>query len=156
MQKIDAQPLRYGRSGTTPTGAGQTPPPNSAGARHLEERYWKAIELVGNPTPTQEPNREAHLLFQVGGRVSGSDGCNRITGSYELKGDSVTFGQMAGTQMECTTTGEIERAFREALKRGDLEVEQLESAGVRSTGSDARQVPAQLPSRSNCETVGRH
>jgi putative lipoprotein len=43
--------------------------------------------------------------------VSGSDGCNRISGSYDLKGDAVTFGQMAGTQMACLDTGESERAF---------------------------------------------
>src|SRR5688572_28647168 len=28
--------------------------------------------------------------FQPGNRVSGSDGCNQITGNYELKGDVIT------------------------------------------------------------------
>jgi putative lipoprotein len=97
-------------------GAGQTAPATPAGARPLEGTYWKAIELAGKPTPAQDANREAHLLFQAEGRVSGSDGCNRMTGSYELKGDVVTFGQMVGTQMACLNTGEIERAFRDALK----------------------------------------
>ena len=36
--------------------------------------------------------------------------------SYELKGDGITFGQVAGTQMACLNTGEIERAFRDGLK----------------------------------------
>ena len=48
--------------------------------------------------------------------MSGSDGCNRITGSYELKEEVVKFGQMAGTQMACIDTAETERAFRAALK----------------------------------------
>jgi len=97
-------------------GAGQTAAPNPAGSRPLEGTYWKAIELAGKSAPTQDATREVHLLFQAGGRVSGSDGCNRVTGSYELKGDVVTFGQMVGTQMACVDTGEIERAFRDALK----------------------------------------
>ena len=44
------------------------------------------------------------------------DGCNQMSGSYELKGEAVTFGQMVGTQMACIDTGEIERGFRDALK----------------------------------------
>jgi heat shock protein HslJ len=39
-----------------------------------------------------------------------------MTGGYQLKGDAVTFGQMAGTQMACMDTADIARAFRDALK----------------------------------------
>jgi heat shock protein HslJ len=63
--------------------------------RPLEATYWKAIELAGKPLPTQDATREAHLVFQTGGRLSGSDGCNRIVGSYELKGDGIAFRQTA-------------------------------------------------------------
>ena len=97
-------------------GAGQITPPSARSPRPLEGTYWKAIELAGKSTPTQDPKREAHLLFQTGGRVAGSDGCNQVTGSYELQGDVVRFGQMAGTQMACLNTGEIDRGFRDALK----------------------------------------
>ncbi len=96
-------------------GAGQTPPPSAAGTRPLEGTYWKAIELAGKPTPTQDLKREAHLQFQAG-RVSGSDGCNRLTGTYQLNGDRVTFGQMAGTQMACLNPSGTEAPFRDALK----------------------------------------
>jgi heat shock protein HslJ len=85
-------------------------------AGHWRERIGKAIELAGKPTPAQDPKREAHLQFEAGGRVSGSDGCNRITGSYQLSGERVTFGQMAGTQMACVDSSETEAAFRDALK----------------------------------------
>ena len=97
-------------------GASQTAQAKPGGPKPLEGTYWKAVELAGMPVPSEDPTREAHLLFQAAGRVSGSDGCNRITGSYELKGDAITFGQMAGTQMACLNTAEIERPFREALK----------------------------------------
>jgi heat shock protein HslJ len=89
---------------------------STAMAQSVEGTYWKATELAGKPTPTQEPKREAHLQFQAGGRVSGSDGCNRITGTYELKGDRVTFGQMVGTQMACLKPSGTEQPFRVALK----------------------------------------
>jgi heat shock protein HslJ len=88
----------------------------SARDRPLEGTYWKALELAGRPTPTQDPKREAHLLFHPAGRMSGSDGCNRITGTYALKGDGVAFGEMTGTQTACLDTGDIDRAFRDALK----------------------------------------
>jgi putative lipoprotein len=94
-------------------GTGQTSP-GSCGSRPLEGTYWKAIELAGKPTPTQDPTREAHLQFQ-GGRVSGSD-CNRITGSYQLSGDRITFGPIAGTQMVCLNPSGTEGPLRDALK----------------------------------------
>jgi heat shock protein HslJ len=78
--------------------------------------YWKAVVLAGISVPTLPANREAHLVFQSGGRLSGSDGCNRIVGSYTLKGEAVTFGQVAGTQMACPDTSDVERRFRSALK----------------------------------------
>jgi heat shock protein HslJ len=94
-------------------GANQT---TSAQTTPLGETYWKLVEVAGRPTPAQDVSREANLQFDANGQVSGSDGCNRITGSYQMKGDTVTFGQMAGTQMACINTGATDRAFREALK----------------------------------------
>ena len=93
-----------------------TSPPAAAGGRSLEGTYWRAIELAGKPTPAQDPKREAHLLFQPGGRVSGSDGCNRITAGYQRQDDALTFGQIAGTRMACADSAEIEGAFQAALK----------------------------------------
>jgi heat shock protein HslJ len=49
--------------------------------------------------------------------VSGSGGCNRLTGSYELEGERLTFGRMAGTMMACRDGMDTERAFLDALSR---------------------------------------
>jgi heat shock protein HslJ len=97
-------------------GTGETAPPAAGGTRPLEGTRWTAAEFAGKPISTQDAKREAHLLFEAGGRVTGSDGCNRMTGTYELKGDVVTFGQMAITQMACIDSSGIERAFHDALK----------------------------------------
>jgi heat shock protein HslJ len=99
-------------------GTGQTPSPSPAVTTPLDKTYWRAIELAGQATPSQDAKREAHLVFESGSRLAGSDGCNRITGTYQLKGDAVTFGQMAATGMACIDSPpEIQRAFRDALKR---------------------------------------
>jgi heat shock protein HslJ len=87
----------------------QTNPP-------LEGTYWRAIELAGKPTPTQESERAPHLVFKGAGRISAADGCNTMTGSYELKADAVSFSQLAGTRTACLNSSEIERAFRDALR----------------------------------------
>jgi heat shock protein HslJ len=94
----------------------RTPSPDAGGTRPFEGTYWRAIELAGKTTPMQDPKREAHLQFQTGGRLSGSDGCNRLAGTYELNDDRVTFGQMAGTQMACLNPSGTEAPFRDALK----------------------------------------
>jgi heat shock protein HslJ len=119
----------------------------------LEGQYWKAIELAGKPTPAQDPQREAHLQFQAGGRVSGSDGCNRLTGTYQRSGDRLTFGQMAGTQMACLDAPGIEEAFRDALKnvaRFAIDADRLEffdASGARLAVFSATTAPPSRPSR---------
>jgi heat shock protein HslJ len=56
------------------------------------------------------------MLFGTDGRVSGSDGCNRLTGPYTVKGEAITFGPIAGTQMACPKTEEIANRLHAALK----------------------------------------
>lgn len=116
---------------------GATPAPMAAG-RALEGTYWRAIELAGKSTPAQDPKREAHLIFQPGGRVAGSDGCNRISGGYQRQDDALSFGPIAGTRMACPDSAEIEGAFQAALKgttrfriTGDR-LELLDASGART------------------------
>jgi heat shock protein HslJ len=86
-----------------------------SGPRPLAGTYWKAIELAGKPVPAQGSSHEAYLVLQEGGRVYGSDGCNRVAGTYRLKDTAVTFGEMAATRMACIDAGGIDVAFRDAL-----------------------------------------
>lgn len=83
--------------------------------RPLVGTYWKATVLAEKHVGGA-PARDAHLVFESDGRVSGSDGCNRLMGSYEVKGGAITFGQMGGTLMACIESQGIERAFRDAVK----------------------------------------
>ena len=96
--------------------AGASPATPAAGPP-FEKTYWKATELVGKPVPPASRNREAHLVFEQDGRMAGADGCNRITGTYERTAEAIKFGPLVSTRMACVDTGEIERAFREALQK---------------------------------------
>jgi heat shock protein HslJ len=84
----------------------------------LEGTAWNAVELSGTPVPAQsaDPDRAPHLVFGTGGRLSGADGCNRLTGPYTVKDNGVTFGQIAGTLMACPNTEEVARRFQAALQ----------------------------------------
>jgi heat shock protein HslJ len=84
-------------------------------SRPLEKTYWKATELDGKPVPAAQSTREVHIILGGSGRVGGSDGCNRIIGSYTLTGDGIKFGALAGTQMACPDTADTERGLRKAL-----------------------------------------
>lgn len=86
-------------------------------ATPLENTYWRAVSLAGQPVVSPDARAEAHLQFTAEGRVTGSDGCNRVMGTYALTGDTIAFGPMAGTKMACSETAATERAFGEALTR---------------------------------------
>ena len=49
--------------------------------------------------------------------VSGSGGCNTLTGSYELDSDKLTFSQMASTRMACPEGMDTEKAYLKASPR---------------------------------------
>ena len=125
----------------------QTPPASAGGARPLEGTYWRVTELAGKPAPKQDPKSEAHLQFQVG-RVSGADGCNRLTGSYQLKGDRITFNQMAGTQMACLNASGTEGPFRDALNNASRltiaanRLDLFDAAGMRLATFEAGSDPS--------------
>jgi copper homeostasis protein (lipoprotein) len=96
-------------------------PGETCGARFatepLENTYWKLTRLGGTPVTVASRQREPHVILKPESRrVGGSGGCNRLVGSYELQGDRLTFGQMAGTRMACPEGSDTEQAFLEALR----------------------------------------
>jgi len=107
--------------GTTNQTTGDAKPPatpTQSASQDLAGSGWNAVELSGTAVTTGSmlPDRQPHLVFGTDGRVSGADGCNRLTGPYSVKGDAITFGEMAGTRMACFGTEEIEQRFLAALK----------------------------------------
>ena len=60
---------------------------DTAIAQSIEGTAWDAIELYGIPVagPFTTTDRQPHLVFSANGRLSGSDGCNELTGPYTVK-----------------------------------------------------------------------
>ena len=44
---------------------------------------------------------EPQLVLQADGSLSGTDGCNRLSGTWSTAGKTVTFGEVASTRMAC-------------------------------------------------------
>jgi heat shock protein HslJ len=95
-----------------------TPPPPSPESALAGD--WTLIELDARPAPTGAGGRRATLRFDTEtARVAGFAGCNRLTASYTLAGDSLRFGMAALTRMACADGMELERRFTDALSATD-------------------------------------
>ncbi len=82
----------------------------------LQGTYWKLTELGGlalPPIAAQAP--EAHIVLLAEGRVAGSDGCNRMMGSYTIEAAQLWFERLGGTKIACPTASGTHTAFVRAL-----------------------------------------
>jgi copper homeostasis protein (lipoprotein) len=103
----------------------------------LRGTYWKLVRLRDSAVPAAEKQREPHLIFANSEpRVSGSGGCNSVTGSFELDGDRLRLRAMAGTMMACRAGMEEEQRFLQSMEnveryriRGS-HLEMLDAAGA--------------------------
>lgn len=87
---------------------------------NLTGRYWRLAALRGAPLPAKKSGREAHLRFDVEGRVSGNAGCNSLMGSYErATGNRLRFGALATTEMYCEGAMDAEGEFLKVLSSTD-------------------------------------
>lgn len=59
---------------------------------------WRPTEIDGAEIAE---DTKIFIGFGADGRVQGSGGCNRFTGSYEVDGDTISFGPLASTRMLC-------------------------------------------------------
>lgn len=93
-----------------PPGAAEVGSPRDADPSGLETSplaslagpYWRLTHLGEEPVRAPRSRREAHLVFDAeAAQVAGSDGCNRLMGSYEVAGAELTFGPIGGTKMAC-------------------------------------------------------
>ena len=83
----------------------------------LENTRWKLVRLGDRAVTVGAGQPEPHLvLSSETGRVSGSSGCNRLMGRYEVEDGSLTFSALATTRMACPGGMDIERRFLAALR----------------------------------------
>ncbi|WP_157956869.1 META domain-containing protein [Salinicola aestuarinus] len=109
-------------------------PETAQPAEALVGTYWKLMTLDGERVTVAADQREAHMVLDAHGRVTGSTGCNRLVGSYTLEGQRLEFSQVATTRMACPgEVGTLERDWTDALSR----TARLEQTGKRLILEDA-------------------
>jgi heat shock protein HslJ len=82
----------------------------------LLNTYWKLALINETEVAATDSVRAPHLIFNSENRVSGSDGCNRLMGTYLLEGNKLNLGEIAGTKMACEENTEQSAAFHAAMK----------------------------------------
>lgn len=88
----------------------------AAGDAAIENTHWTLTTLGDTPVSADSSEREAFFVLDPEQHhVSGSGGCNRLTGSYQLNGDQLKFGEMAATMMACPQGMDTEQAFLKSL-----------------------------------------
>ncbi|MDD4852893.1 MAG: META domain-containing protein [Acinetobacter towneri] len=100
----------------TQTSASQISAINQA---NLVQRTWTATQL-GNSMLKTEANRQnlPYLNFDAATQtVTGSDSCNRLSGSYVAGRDTLQLGQLATTRMACLNNNNLDQKLHEALNK---------------------------------------
>lgn len=85
----------------------------------IESHAWRLASIDGQAVPPAADARQnAQLQFDGNGRVTGSGGCNRLTGSYQRSGTQLKIGPVASTRMACidAARGQLEARFIAALE----------------------------------------
>ena len=75
-------------------------------------KEWTLVELGGQPVSLQKPPT---LLFETPNHVGGFAGCNRLSGTFEIDKNRLTFSPLMMTKMACAEGMEVEAAFATAL-----------------------------------------
>ena len=65
----------------------------------LANTNWQLVSYYGTPVSTAGP--APTLYFSSANTVSGSGGCNQLSGPYTVNGTSLIIGPLASTQMMC-------------------------------------------------------
>ena len=90
-------------------------------AEKITEKYWKLIELNGNPVVNDGTfNREPYIIFKADNRINGTGGCNIFNGSYELQESTnrIKMSQVISSMMACANM-EIEGELLRILQSVD-------------------------------------
>lgn len=85
----------------------------------IEGPMWRLAQVGDTQVPPgPDVARDPHVQFDLQGRVSGSGGCNRLSGSFTRTGAQLRLSQLGATRMACAdaTRTATETAFFQALQ----------------------------------------
>ena len=106
-------------SGATAPSPAPGTQPSASPAVLLARPEWSLFELGGTKLALPPDVKAPSLEFDVATkRVSGSTGCNRLSGTFAVSRENVKFGPLAITRMACATPLDtIETRFLAELER---------------------------------------
>lgn len=80
-------------------------------------KSWTLVSLRGRPIAAGTGRMSLSLRFDAAShRVSGSTGCNRLTGRYAIERDGLTLSSLATSRMKCPDGAVRERTYLDALR----------------------------------------
>ncbi len=83
----------------------------------LVDNSWHLKTLAGKPIELEEDQKAPYFsLKSKGNRMDGFAGCNRISGTYLVRGELFYFNKMIERRMACTQGIELEFAFLSVLR----------------------------------------
>ncbi len=86
----------------------------------LKNTYWSLVELHGETSTNVSKQPEVHLVFHINDNtMHGSDGCNRIQGSYKKSDKKFIFESIISTRMQCSQGMKQAELFLQALRKTD-------------------------------------
>jgi len=80
----------------------------------ITDKQWIAVE-IGNEKMEQLSAERFPTLKLSESRMMGYSSCNRMTGTYTIEKDKITFGAIAITKMLCMDTRDIEDKYLKAF-----------------------------------------
>jgi heat shock protein HslJ len=125
---------------TTPPTQEPSPTAEAPDAPGLTGQVWYLESYLDaqNALAALMPGSQVTAEFTPEGQVSGSSGCNRYSGGYEVDGDQIKFSPLASTMMACIEPAglmEQEAAYLQNLGKAasfrlvDGKLEMLDAAG---------------------------
>ncbi|WP_461488691.1 META domain-containing protein [Pontibacter sp. HJ8] len=74
----------------------------SEGVAGIQGSYWMLLSLQGQDLEGVPDTHTAYIRFEEGNdEVKGFAGCNRLTGRYQLRNDSLQLTNLSTTRMSC-------------------------------------------------------
>lgn len=83
----------------------------------MQETVWQLTSINGMPAQEAVLGQPAHIRLRKGGRLTGSTGCNRVQGHWQVNADKLGLSRLVSTRASCRDAmSQQEQAFMEALR----------------------------------------
>lgn len=115
--------------------------------RPLIGTRWDLESLISGDVASSVPaGAQAHLIFAADGTLSGSDGCNLVSGGAKAASGTIRFADIVTTKMACAPDrARVEAAVLAVLRAGDvtyeIEADLLRLRAPGGAGLDLRAAP---------------